>query len=415
MSNAVPQGWQLKTIGDLVTLEYGKSPKEVMSDKGQYPVFGTGGLTGNATSYLYDGRTTIVGRKGTINKPSYVEGKFWAIDTTYFGTAYKGADPKWFFYSLNSFDLAKYNEASGVPSLGRETLYSIPLLTPPLPEQQKIATILSSVDNVIEATRAQIDKLKDLKTGMTQELLTKSIGSGGVPHTEFKDSPVGRIPHVWDVVRVSEIQAKSKYSCVGGPFGSDLTSKHYVEKAGVPVIRGSNLPLDFRRFIDKGFVYVSKEKADCLSKNMAYPGDLVFTQRGTLGQVGLIPDDARYERYVISQSQMKLTVDELLVNKEFLYQFFLSGIFLRALGQQTIATGLPHINLGILKSFFLPLPPMPEQVEIGATLHALDQKVGKLRAKLDAHLGLKKALMQDLLTGKVRVNVEEKEKEPAVA
>ncbi|MBA6419474.1 restriction endonuclease subunit S [Pseudomonas sp. 5Ae-yellow] len=122
MSNSrAPEGWKPTTIGDLVTLQYGKSPKEVMSDDGQYPVIGTGGITGYASSYLYDGSTTVVGRKGTINKPSYIEGKFWAIDTTYFGTNYKDADPKWFYYSLNSFDLAKYNEASGVPSLGRET------------------------------------------------------------------------------------------------------------------------------------------------------------------------------------------------------------------------------------------------------------------------------------------------------
>src|SRR5690554_5985349 len=121
MSNTVPEGWQVRSIGDLVTLQYGKSPKEVMAEDGQYPVIGTGGVTCYASPYTYGGCTTVIGRKSTINKPSYVEGKFWAIDTTYFGTGYKGAGPKWFYYSLNSFDLSKYNEAGGVPSLGRDT------------------------------------------------------------------------------------------------------------------------------------------------------------------------------------------------------------------------------------------------------------------------------------------------------
>ena len=146
---------------------------------------------------------------------------------------------------------------------------------------------------------------------------------------------------------------------------------------------------------------------------MAYPGDLVFTQRGTLGQVGLIPEKAKFSRYVISQSQMKLRVEESAADREYLYQFFLSGIFLRALDQQTIATGLPHINLGILKSFLIPLPPMPEQIEIGKALYSVDQKTAALRTKLETHIALKKALMQDLLTGKVRVKVDQKE--PAVA
>lgn len=233
MNSAVPEGWKVRPIGDLVTLQYGKSPKEVMAEDGQYPVIGTGGVTGYASSYLYDGCTTVIGRKGTINKPSYVEGKFWAIDTTYFGTGYEAAEPKWFYYSLNSFDLSKYNEASGVPSLGRDTLNAIPLLTPPLPEQQKIAAILSSVDDVIEKTRAQIDKLKDLKTGMMQELLTKGVGVDGVPHTEFKGSPVGRIPSSWDYVLLESVATVQTGVAKNAKAEGDMIEVPYLRVANV--------------------------------------------------------------------------------------------------------------------------------------------------------------------------------------
>ena len=79
---------------------------------------------------------------------------------------------------------------------------------PPLPEQQKIAAILTSVDDVIEKTQAQINKLKNLKTGMMQELLTRGVGVDGKPHTEFKDSPVGRIPKDWGIVKLSSVLSK---------------------------------------------------------------------------------------------------------------------------------------------------------------------------------------------------------------
>ena len=86
------------------------------------------------------------------------------------------------------------------PQITRESLAKVEIPSPPLPEQKKIASILTSVDEVIEKTESQIAKLQDLKTGMMQELLTKGIGPGGVPHTEFKDSPVGRIPVGWEVI-----------------------------------------------------------------------------------------------------------------------------------------------------------------------------------------------------------------------
>src|SRR5690606_21463776 len=91
---------------------------------------------------------------------------------------------------------------------------------------------------------------------------------------------------------IEELAASKRWALNGGPFGSKLVSRMYVD-AGVPVIRGCNLPMD-KRFDESEFVFVSEEKADDLRQHIAVPGDLVFTQRGTLGQVGLIPPDATY-------------------------------------------------------------------------------------------------------------------------
>ncbi|MDY7574156.1 restriction endonuclease subunit S [Actimicrobium sp. CCI2.3] len=162
MSNTNISGWKSGTLSDVIKINYGKSPKEIFNKNGKYPVIGTGGITGYTNDYLHEGGTTVIGRKGTIDKPYFVAGKFWAIDTTYFVSDYKNTNEKWLYYSLQNIDLVKFNEASGVPSLNRETLYAIPCLFPTLPEQQKIAAILTAVDEVIESTQAQINKLKDL-------------------------------------------------------------------------------------------------------------------------------------------------------------------------------------------------------------------------------------------------------------
>tara|TARA_R110002094_G_scaffold9362_4_gene18905 strand:- start:452 stop:1621 length:1170 start_codon:yes stop_codon:yes gene_type:complete len=385
MSNTVPEGWQVRSIGDVVTLQYGKSPKEVMAEDGQYPVIGTGGVTGYASSYLYDGCTTVIGRKGTINKPSYVEGKFWPIDTTYFGIGYKAAEPKWFYYSLNSFDLSKYNEASGVPSLGRNTLNAIPLLTPPLPEQQKIAAILSSVDDVIEKTRAQIDKLKDLKTGMMQELLTKGIG-----HTEFKDSPVGRIPASWVVKTIGDLG-----SVVTGSTPKTASREYY--GGNIPFISPSDI--NHSMYIRK--TVNSLTEAGLKETRELPPGTVCVVCIGsTIGKTGMTTF-----RCATNQQVNAVICHE--THPEFVYYLltYYSNVIKAEAGTQAV----PIINKSSFSALPVQLPGYDEQVEIGNSIASVDSQTSLLESKLRSANYLKKALMQDLLTGKVRVKVDQKE------
>src|SRR5229473_2333014 len=108
----------------------------------------------------------------------------------------------------------------------------------------------------------------------------------------------------WREVTVTEIASTDRNALVGGPFGSNLVSSDYVED-GVPVIRGQNMG---ERWVHGEFAYVTPAKAQTLLANHARPGDIIFTQRGTLGQVSLVPKEP-YDRYLLSQSQMKLSVD----------------------------------------------------------------------------------------------------------
>jgi type I restriction enzyme S subunit len=200
------------------------------------------------------------------------------------------------------------------------------------------------------------------------------------------------LPHGWTVSELDFLRAKGEHTFVGGPFGSDLTQKDYVPEPGVPVIRGTNLGGNESRFIDDGFVYVSADKAESLRRNTAFRGDLVFTQRGTLGQVAIIPNCARFDRYVISQSQMKLTPDPSKIDCNFLYHYFRTPRALAQLLRQTQATGVPHINLGILKRFPVVVPPLPEQQRIAEVM----DRAAALRAKRRAALAQLDTLTQSI-------------------
>jgi len=170
---------------------------------------------------------------------------------------------------------------------------------------------------------------------------------------------------------VADIAAPIKNAVVGGPFGSNLVSKDYVEE-GVPVIRGQNMGSD--RWVGGDFVYVTEEKAESLAGNLARPGDLVFTQRGTLGQVAIIPEQP-FEKYLISQSQMKLTVDVHKADPLYLYYEFTSPRQLEYIRVNTIQVGVPHTNLKILRETPIELPKLEIQKQIANILGTLDDKI----------------------------------------
>ncbi|WHI49573.1 restriction endonuclease subunit S [Microbulbifer sp. MLAF003] len=165
--------WKKAPIKNLVEIVYGKSPKEVLSQNGKNPIYGTGGISGHAIEPLCTKTSVLIGRKGTIDKPIYIDRPFWAIDTTFYCLPKQNTHIKWFYYLVSMLGLKKYSEASGVPSLSRETLYSIKVFTPTsLEEQQKIAATLSSADREIETLQQKLDCLKQEKKALMQQLLT---------------------------------------------------------------------------------------------------------------------------------------------------------------------------------------------------------------------------------------------------
>lgn len=174
----------------------------------------------------------------------------------------------------------------------------------------------------------------------------------------------------WPIVPVSEIAGQERNALVGGPFGSNLVSADYVP-VGVPVIRGQNMG---HRWVSGEFAYVSEAKAEALSSNIARPDDIIFTQRGTLGQVALVPSGP-YQKYIISQSQMKLTVDRKIAYPKFYYYVFSSQDQQEYIRSNAIQTGVPHTNLGMLRNTPVPRPKLHIQKGIADLLSSFDDKI----------------------------------------
>jgi type I restriction enzyme S subunit len=165
-----------------------------------------------------------------------------------------------------------------------------------------------------------------------------------------------------------------KRQLIGGPFGSKLGQADYV-KTGVPVIRGANME-HTNRWIGGDFVYVSEEKVrkDLLS-NLARPGDIIVTQRGTLGQVSMVPPGSIIDRFVVSQSQMAISVDVKSADPLFVYYYLKSPKFEAYVESAAIKVGVPHINLGLLRDAPVRWPSRPSQSAIANVLSALDDKI----------------------------------------
>jgi type I restriction enzyme S subunit len=179
----------------------------------------------------------------------------------------------------------------------------------------------------------------------------------------------------WKKATIDQLKATSPNAIAMGPFGSRIKTDNFVP-SGVPIIRGGNL--NAARLLEEEFVFLTEEKADELRASNAWPGDIVITHRGTLGQVGIIPYDSRYPRYVVSQSQMKLTVDPAKADPYFIYYYLRSPIGLHQLLSNTSQVGVPAIAqpTSSLKAIEISLPvDVDEQRSIVHILRTLDDKI----------------------------------------
>lgn len=272
------------------------------------------------------------------------------------------------------------------------------------PEQRKIAEILETVDNAIEKTDRIIEKYKRIKQGLMQDLLTKGIDENGQIRSEethrFKDSPLGRIPEEWEVVELIKGLGNNPSLIVAGPFGSSLKVEDYKE-IGIPILRLQNV--DENKFIDKDIKFISEKKAKALSYHSFEEGDIVLAKLGMpVGKACIVPE--KYKYGIVVADVVRIRVSPKFANKEFISYILNYSICRKQLNAYIIGTTRPRVNLTQIRNILIPLPSLPEQHRIASILSQIDEAIEKEQRYKEKLERIKQGLMEDLLTGKVRVN-----------
>lgn len=160
--------WEILPFNKLFSIGNGRDYKHLSA--GDVPVYGSGGYMRSVNEYLYDGESVCIGRKGTINNPMLLTGKFWTVDTLFYTHSFQQCLPQFIYAIFQNIDWLKHNEAGGVPSLSKSNIEKIETAVPRLPEQQKIADCLASLDALITAATQKLETLKTHKKGLMQQL-----------------------------------------------------------------------------------------------------------------------------------------------------------------------------------------------------------------------------------------------------
>jgi len=333
--------------------------------QGQFRYYGAQGVIDHIDDFIFDGRYLLVAEDGenlnSRKKPIAftAEGQFWVNNHAHVVQVVDGvSDHDFVRAAVEVHPLNGLITGAAQPKLSQKNLKRMEIYVPSYRMQRRIGAAIRAVDDLIDNNRRRIEILEEMARLLYREWFVH-LRFPGHEDIETVDSDLGLIPAGWRVLTVQELQSNVPNATAAGPFGSKLGRKDYVSE-GVPVIRGGNLRVG-GGFIDGDFVYVTVEKAETLRSSMARAGDVVVTQRGTLGQSALIPPNAKFDEYVVSQSQMKLTCNQDLVLPIVIYmQLALPEGIQRVLNMATGA-GVPHINLGMFREMDMVVPPVSLQ------------------------------------------------------
>lgn len=290
------------------------------------------------------------------------------------------------------------------PSVNQENIRQIFVNIPTLPEQRKIALILSTWDKAISKTELLITKKQERKKGLMQQLLTgKKRFKEFVKSGKMKETKLGWIPEDWAEISFAEIADKKvKWSITGGPFGSDLKSEDFTE-AGVRILQLQNL--GDGRFIDKYKIYTSEKKADQLKACNIFPGELILSKMGDpVARACMIPISET--RYLMASDGIRLVPDSSQYDSYFVLEYINYRIFRRLAIRHSTGSTRQRIGLSDLKKLPFVKPVLCEQQKISNVLSKADREINKLQTQLDQLKDQKKGLMQKLLTGEVRVKID---------
>jgi len=263
---------------------------------------------------------------------------------------------------------------------------TVPALRPPPMEQRKIASVLSSVDEAIQANRDVIDQTRRVKEGLLQEFLTQGIG-----HKHFTQTEIGKLPERWRIASVAEVT-----STIVDYRGK---TPPYVDH-GVPVISQEDIQSIGLRPSTK---WISPETAtEWVHRGTLDPGDIVFRMERFVGEVVQVPDD---QRYVITRGVLALRPDPSVMRKDFMFWMLFHKKRKGDWDKHGHATTVPRMYKPDLLADLVVVPPLAEQAEIAGKMNQVQASIEASQAELLSLSCTKAGVLQELLTGKVRVSV----------
>jgi type I restriction enzyme S subunit len=387
MSEPVPNGWSKVEFNNFTTLQRGKDLTKAEFREGTVPVAGSNGVIGYHDTAIAIAPGITVGRSGSAGKVTVYEEDFWPHNTSLYVRDFHGNDPYFAGFLLGSLNLARFKTGASVPTLDRNSFKTLPLLVPPLPEQKKIAHILSTVQRAIEAQERIIQTTTELKKALMHKLFTE--GLRGEPQ---KQTEIGAVPETWEIKTVRD------YCDILNGYA--FKSEDYVTTGGIPNFRVVNISwdgtvsMDDCKLLPESFS-VSHEKY------LLNEGDILFVMVGaTRGKLAQIP--ASILPALMNQNMWRIVPSREGIDRDYLFHHLRRSVV--GLLQEDDDQARGFFKKSDFRDIPLAIPSLQEQIEIRTALGTLETKLGLHAAKTVQLKDLFRTLLHELMTAKTRVH-----------
>jgi len=361
----VPEGWINLRLGSIAELQRGFDLPSNQRLDGSIPVVSSGGITGYHSEAKSKAPGVVTGRYGSIGDVFYLEEDYWPLNTSLWVKDFHGNHEKFIYYLLSNFDFKKFSGKTGVPGVNRNDLHAVKVNLPSLSEQKKIAQILSTWDKAITTTEQLLVNSQRQKKTLMQQLLTGK--------KRLLDKNGERFSEEWRVGYLNDLAKINK--------GKALSSKDLIVGDYPVVAGGKTSPYNHSQFTHENVITVSASGA--------YAGYV------------------DYHPYKLWASDCSVVSNKNGFDIGFIYQL-MKSLQIKIYSLQS-GGAQPHIYPKDLEVIRVPILELKEQQKIASVLSVADQEIIALKQRLDVLKQEKKALMQQLLSGKRRVKIDYKE------
>ncbi len=350
---------------DVLTIINGKNQKKVENENGQYPIYGSGGIMGYADDYICEANTVVIGRKGSINNPIFVETRFWNVDTA-FGLYANPAklQPKYLYYFCEKFDFEQLNTTVTIPSLTKANLLKVEIPLPSLDEQRKIAAVLDKVSDLIAKRRQQLDKLDEMVKSRFVEMFGDIHNSSDFPYLSIKE-----------------------FTNVISGGTPDRNTSQYWDNGKIKWVKTTELK---NKIIEDTEEKITKEGLKNSSAKIV-PADTIliamYGQGKTRGMTGYLSIEAT------TNQACACILPSPKVNPKYLWQYMMMSY--EKLRNLAKGGNQPNLNGAMIKDFPVLMPPIELQNQFSVFVEQTEKSKTTISRSLEKLETLKKALMQE--------------------